>query len=71
MLPPLLRRRMLHHHLLPPLRHEPLNKPRIPEFGGNPEVFAAAHESVGFAAFGCGRDAFGVEVLLFAAGDGY
>ena len=70
MLPPLLRRNMLHHTLPPHLRDEALNKPRIPEFARDAEVFAAAHQGVGFAALGRGWDAAGVEVLLFAAGYG-
>jgi hypothetical protein len=46
-------------------------KPWIPEFAGDTQVFAAAHERVGFAAFGCGWDPVGVEVLLLTAGYGY
>ena len=70
MLPPLLGSNMLDHHLPRLLLQIPLNKPRIPEFGRDAEVFAAPHQGVGFAAFGGGGDAVGVEVLLFAAGDG-
>ena len=70
MLPPLLRQRMLHHQLPRMLFHEPPYVPGVPELASDAEVFAAAHEGVGFAAFGCGGDAVGVEVALFAAGDG-
>lgn len=70
MLPPLLRRRVLHHHLPPHLAHELLDEARVPEFRGDAQVLAAAHQGVGFAAFGRGRDAVRVEVGLFAAGDG-
>lgn len=71
MLPPLLRRRMLHNHLPDMALHEPSNESRIPEFAGDAQVLTAAHQGVGFAALGGGRDAVRVEVLLFAAGDGY
>lgn len=69
-LPPLLRLLMLNPHLLGVRRDEVPDEARIPEFAGHPEVFAAAHEGVGFAAFDGGGDAFGGEVVLFAAGDG-
>lgn len=68
MLPPLLRHRMLHHALLALTLHKPLNKPGIPQLRSNAEVFAAAHQSVGFAALSRGGNAVGIEVLLFAAG---
>jgi hypothetical protein len=50
--------------------HEAADEARVPELRGDSEVFAAAHQGVGFAAFGGGRDAVGVEVLLLAAGEG-
>jgi len=50
--------------------HEAANETRVPELRGDSKVFAAAHQGVGFAAFGRGRDAVGVEVLLLAAGEG-
>lgn len=61
---------MFHKGLFPHFRHEFLDEAGIPELGGDAEVFAAAHEGVGFAAFGGGGDAVWVEVLLFAAGYG-
>lgn len=42
----------------------------VPELRGDAEVLAAAHEGVGFACLGGGGDAGGVEVFLFAAGNG-
>lgn len=50
--------------------HEAANEARVPELRRDSEIFAAAHQGVGLAAFGRGRDAVGVEVLLFAAGEG-
>lgn len=70
MLSPPLRRDVLDHHLAHVSLHEPADESRVPEFGRDSQVLAAAHESVGFAAFGRGGDAVGVEVLLFAAGEG-
>lgn len=61
---------MLHHHLAHVGLHESTNEPGIPELGGDSQVFAAAHERVRLAALGRGGDAVGVEVLLFAAGEG-
>ena len=61
---------VLHHHLAHVGLHEATDEPRIPELGGDSQVFAAAHEGVGLAALGRGGDAVGVEVLLFAAGEG-
>ena len=68
-LPLLLRRDMLHPDLLCHLIRELPDEARVPEVGGDAKVFAGAHQGVGLAAFGGGRDAVGVEVLLFAAGD--
>ena len=62
---------MLHPNLLRVLRYEFADKSRVPQFAGDAEVFAAAHQSVGFAAFGRGGDAFGGEVVHLAARDGY
>jgi len=42
----------------------------VPELACNAQIFTAAEEGVGFAAFGCGGDAIGGEVVLLAAGDG-
>jgi hypothetical protein len=50
--------------------HEAADEARVPELRGDSEVFAAAHQRVGFAALGRGRDAVGVEVLLLTAGEG-
>ena len=50
--------------------HEATDESGIPELRGNSQVFAAAHERVGLTAFGGGGDAVGVEVLLFATGEG-
>ena len=61
---------VLHHHLAHMSLHESADEPGIPELGGDSQVFAAAHERVGLAALGRGGDAVGVEVLLFAAGEG-
>lgn len=41
------------------LRLELADPPRIPEFTGDAEILAAAHESVGSAAFCCGGDSVG------------
>lgn len=69
-LPPPLSSDVLHHHLAHVSLHEATDEPGIPELGGNSQIFAAAHERVGLAALGRGGDAIGVEVLLFAAGEG-
>jgi hypothetical protein len=69
-LSPPLSRNMLHHQLAHVSLHESTNEPGIPKLGGNSQVFAAAHQRVGLAALGRGGDAVGVEVLLFAAGEG-
>lgn len=66
----LLRRQMLREHLHAILRLELPDEPRVPQLAGHAEVLAAAHERVRFAGFGRGGDAGGVEVFLFAAGDG-
>jgi hypothetical protein len=50
--------------------HEAANEARVPELRRDSEIFAAAHQGVGLAPFGRGRDAVGVEVLLLAAGEG-
>lgn len=43
---------------------------RVPEFTCNAKVFAAADECVGTAAFCCGWDSVGGEVVLFTTGHG-
>lgn len=62
---------MLDEYLARILRLELADPARVPEFACNAEVLAAAHEGVRAAAFCCGWDAVGREVVLFAAGDGY
>ena len=61
---------VLHHHLAHVGLHESANEPGIPELGGDSQIFAAAHERIRLAALGRGGDAVGVEVLLFATGEG-
>ena len=61
---------MLDPDLLRVRSDEGPDEARIPQLAGDAEVFAAAHQRVGFAAFGRGGDAFGAEVVHFAAGDG-
>lgn len=61
---------MLHPNLFCMLRDELSDKAWIPEFTGDAQVFAAAHQSVRLAALDCGGDAFWRKVVLFAAGDG-
>lgn len=61
---------VLHHHLAYVSLHEATDEPGIPELGGDSQVFAAAHERVGLAALSRGGDAVGIEVLLFATGEG-
>ena len=43
----------------------------VPELRSHAKIFAATHESIGLAAFGCGWDAVAVEIVLFTAGDGH
>jgi hypothetical protein len=69
-LPLLLRTCVLNPHLLCHLVRKFANEPRIPELRCYTQVLAAAHQGVGFAAFGRRRDAIRVEVLLLAAGYG-
>ena len=66
----LFRRNMLDPDLLCHVFCKRPNEPGVPKFRGNAEILAAAHKGVGFAALGGGGNAVGVEVLLFAAGDG-
>lgn len=61
---------MLHKDLLHVLRHELANVSRIPQLAGYAEIFAAASEGGGFAAFDGGGNAFWNEEILFAASDG-
>lgn len=70
MFPPLLRHHVLDDDLTRVGRQEFTDEARVPEFRGDAQIFAAAHKGVGLAAFGRGRDAFGVKVLLFTTGDG-
>src|SRR4051812_32700689 len=48
----LLRHRVLDPHLLAVLRHEAADEDRVPQLRRDAQVLAAAHQSVGFAAFG-------------------
>lgn len=61
---------MLHPYLLRIRSNEGADEAGIPQLAGDAEVFAAAHQGVGFAAFGGGGDAVRGEVVHFAAGDG-
>jgi hypothetical protein len=61
---------VLHHHLAHVSLHEATDESGIPELRGDSQIFAAAHERVGLAALGRGGNAVGIEVLLFAAGEG-
>jgi len=70
MLSPLFSRNMFDHHLTHVSLHEPANESRIPKLRSDSQIFAAAHERVRFAALGRGGNAVGIEVLLFAAGEG-
>jgi hypothetical protein len=69
-LPPPLSRDVLDEQLADMSLHEAADEARVPELRRDSEVLAAAHQGVGFAAFGRGRDAVGVEILLLAAGEG-
>ena len=59
---------VLDPHLLGVRAHELADEARVPELRGDAQVLAAAHQGVGLAALGRGRDAVLVEVLLFATG---
>lgn len=48
-----------------------LDKSRVPELGGDSQIFTAAYHSVGFAAFGSSWDTVLREIVLFATGDAY
>jgi len=67
--PPPLSRDVLDKQFADVSLHEAADEARVPELRSDSEVFAAAHQGVGFAAFGRSRDAVGVEVLLLAAGE--
>ena len=67
----LLRHYMLHPNLLPVVRYEFPDIPRVPQFTGDAKVFAAAHQRVGFTAFDRGGDGLGREVVHLAARDGH
>lgn len=66
---PLLRHNIFDPHLLRFFFHELSDISWVPKLGRDTQVFAAAHQRVGFAAFGGGWDAGGIEVLLFTSGD--
>ena len=66
-LPLLLSRNMLNPHLLREFSIELANETRIPQFAGDAQVLAAAHQGIGLAPLGRSRDAIRVEVLLFSA----
>ena len=66
-LPLLLSRNMLDPHLLCEFTVELADKPRIPQFARDAQVFAAAHQGVRLAPLGRSRDAIRVEILLFSA----
>lgn len=70
MLSPPLGSYVLHHHLANVGLHEAADEPGVPELGGDSQIFAAAHERIGLAAFGRGGNAVWVKVLLLAAGEG-
>jgi hypothetical protein len=59
---------MFYPHLPRQLGAKFTYKPRVPEFARDAQIFAAAHQGVGFAAFGRSGDAVWVEVLLLTAG---
>lgn len=67
---PLLRDHVFRPDLPRVLSHEFSDEARIPEFAGNAEIFAAAHQRVGLAPFGGGWDPVGAEVVLLATGYG-
>ena len=52
------------------LAQERAHVTRVPQLAGDPQIFAAAHQRVGLAALGRRRNAVGVKVGLFTAGDG-
>ena len=67
----LLRHYMLHPNLLPVLRYEFPDIPRVPQLTGDAQVFTAAHQRVGFAALGRGGDGLRRKVVHLAARDGH
>ena len=62
---------MLNPNLLPVLRYEFPDESRVPQFAGDAEVLAAAHQRVGFTAFGRGGNGLGGEVVHLPARDGH
>jgi hypothetical protein len=70
-LPLLLRAHMFDPHLSRQLARKLANKPGIPQFTRNAQVFAAPHQRIGFTPFRRRRNAVGVEVLLLATGYGH
>lgn len=47
------------------------NKAWVPQLTGDPEILAASHHRIGFAAFRRGRNAVWGEIILLATGNGY
>ena len=45
------------------------DEPRIPQITCNPQILAAAHQRIRFAAFRRSRDPVDVKILLFATSD--
>lgn len=68
---PLLGNCVLYEYFLHVVSNELPSEPWIPELAGNAEIFAAASESCGFAAFDCRGNTFWGEEVLFTASDGH
>ena len=64
-----LRDGMLDEQFLGVLARELSDESRVPQLAGYTEILTAPGHGVGLAAFDGGRDALGVEVVLFATGD--
>jgi hypothetical protein len=56
---------MLNPALLHIVLSEPANKYGIPEFGGDTEILAATHQSVGLGTLDSGGDALGAEEVVY------
>lgn len=69
MFPPLLGKLMLHDDLANVVLHEYSDESGIPEFTGDPEIFTTAHQCVGLASFGCGRNTLWIEILHLTSRD--
>lgn len=67
----LLRWNVLNPYLLRLGLHELPDISRIPELRSHTKIFTATHKGVGFASFGGSWNAFGGEIVLLAASDGY